>query len=89
MGRNTAFDAAVTPFYRSFPHSAEAVEGITAKYYKPPAEVVKRWIELCRPQGWLHRGSARVICLDPLDILPEANALTLDMLRIYVSTIGT
>ena len=54
MGRNTAYDAAVTPFYRSFPHSAEAVEGITAKYYKPPAEVVKRWIELCRPQGWLH-----------------------------------
>ena len=30
-----------------------------------------------------------MICLDPLDILPETNALTLDMLRIYVSTIGT
>ena len=89
MGRNTATDATVTPNYKSYPHSAEAVKWITAKYYKPPAEVVKRWIELCRPQGWLHRGCARVIYLDPLDILPEANALSLDILRIYVRTIGT
>ena len=88
MGRNKAYDAKVTPNYKACPNSANAVEWITAKYYKPPAEVVKRWIELCRPQGWLHRGCARVICLDPLDILPEAS-LTLDMLRIYVSTIGT
>ena len=49
MGRNTAYDATVTPNYKSNPHSAEAVEWITAQYYKSPTEAVKRWIELCRP----------------------------------------
>ena len=71
----------VTPNYKAYLDSAEAVEWITAKHYKPPAEVVKRWIEIC------HRGYAKVICLDPLDILQEAQSL--DMLRIYASTIGT
>ena len=49
VGRNTTYDAKVTPNYRAYAHSAENVGWITAKYINPPAEVVKRWIELCRP----------------------------------------
>ena len=49
MGRNTTYDARVMPNYKAYPHSAEALEWITARYYKPPVGVVRRWIELCRP----------------------------------------
>ena len=85
--RNTTYDARVEPLYWLYPHNAVACHLITRGYWNPYAEAVKRWVELCRPEGWAHRGFTRLICLDPIDI--QQDDLTLDMLRIYTHTIGT
>ena len=53
----------------------------------PPTEVVRRWVELCRPEGWAHRGYSRLICLDPLNI--QERDMTMDIVRIYVDLLGS
>jgi hypothetical protein len=45
-----------------------------------------RWVELCRPEGWSHREFSKLICLDAIDI--QQHELKLDMLSVYVSTVG-
>jgi hypothetical protein len=50
------------------------------------AEVVKRWVELCRYTGWTYIRPNKVVCFEQLDVL-QLN-LTLDMLRIYVKLVG-
>ena len=48
-------------------------------------DVVRRWIELCRPVAWARIRSLRLICLDPLNF--TQGHMTLDMVRVYVDTI--
>jgi hypothetical protein len=47
--------------------------------------VVKRWVKLCRPEGWAHRGLLRLIFLDPLKI--QQLEMTLDAMSFFVSTV--
>ena len=84
--RNTTYDYRVELQYWLYPYNAAACELITRRNWNPPAEVVQRWVELCRPEGWSHRGISRLICLDPLDI--QQGDLIMDMLGIYANTIG-
>jgi hypothetical protein len=58
----------VVPAYRRYPYNAEACANIVRRAWNPPTEVMRRWIELCRPAGWSRSGLSRLICLDPLNI---------------------
>ena len=72
----------VIPSYRSFPVNAGACANITRRDWNLLVEVVRRWVDLCRPSGGIYRRLTSLVCLDPLDILQLD--LTLDMLRIYL-----
>ena len=63
--RNTEYDNLVMPCYRGFPFNTEACANITRRDWNPPLEVVRRWAELCFPEGWSHRGLTRLLCLAP------------------------
>ena len=76
----------VTPCYGNFPVNAEACENIIKRYWNPTAEVVRRWVELCSLAGWAQIGLSRLVCLKLLNI--QQLDKKLDMLRVYVSTIG-
>ena len=84
-GRNRTFDAMVEPNYRQYPLNADACANATSRQWNPTVDVVRSWIELCRPEAWAHRRFVRMICLDPLNILQ--GDMTLDMVRVYVDTI--
>ena len=84
--RNHTYDGMVLPAYSRYPYNAEACANIVRRAWNPPTEVMRRWIELCRPAGWSHSGLSRLICLDPLNI--QERELTLDMIIVYVSSMG-
>lgn len=81
--RNTDFDAMVRPCYRRFSMNAEACINITRSGWNPTIEVVRRWVELCIPEGWSYRGISRLICLDAINI--QHQELALGMLRVNES----
>ena len=66
--RNHSYDCMVLPSYSRYPYNAEACANIVRRAWNPPTEVMRRWIELCRPAGWSRSGLSRLICLDPLNI---------------------
>jgi hypothetical protein len=66
--RDNDYDGMVVPRYRQFPFNAEACERITDAAWNPPTQVICRWLEMCRPEGWTHLNLTRVICLRPLDL---------------------
>ena len=84
--RNNTFDAMVEPCFRRYPINAEGCANITRSDWSPTTEVVKRWLELCKPERWAHIGVLRLICLEPLNI--QQLEMTLDMMMFYVSTVG-
>ena len=84
-GRNRTYDAMVEPGYTQYLLNNEACANATSRYWNPSVDVVRRWIELCRPEAWSRRRFVRLICLDPLNILQ--GDLTLDMVRVYVDKI--
>ena len=84
--RNTEYDGQVAPCYSRFPFNAEACANITRRDWNPPIEVVRRWAELCFPEGWSHRGLTRLICLAPLNFQQYGGPL--DALRVYTASVS-
>jgi hypothetical protein len=80
--RNHTYDGMVLPVYRRYPLNAEACANIVRRAWNPPTDVIRRWVEMCRPAGWSHNGVYRMICLNPLNI--QERELTMDMVRVYV-----
>jgi hypothetical protein len=75
----------VEPGYRHYPLNAEACANAASRHWNPSVDVVKRWLELCRPVAWARIRSLRLICLDPLNF--TQGDMTLEMVRVYVDTI--
>ena len=69
-----------------YPFNTEACANITRRNWNPPANVMKRWIELCMTATWTHTGLSRVTCLEPLDI--HQDQLTLMNMKAYVELVG-
>ena len=84
--RNTEYDNLVMPCYRRFPSNAEACANITRRDWNPPLEVVRRWAELCFPEGWSHRGLTRLLCLAPLSFQQYGGPL--EALRLYTASVS-
>ena len=84
--RNTEYDNLVMPCYRRFPSNTEACANITRRDWNPPLEVVRRWAELCFPEGWSHRGLTRLLCLAPLNFQQYGSPL--EALRVYTASIS-
>ena len=59
----------VEPGYRQYPLNTDACANATSRHWNPSVDVVRRWIELCRPEVWACRRFVRLICLDSLNIL--------------------
>ena len=77
----------VEPDYRQYPLNTEACANATSSNWDHPADIVRRWIEICRPEGWARRRFARLICLEPLSLSGERD-MTLDFVRVHVSRLG-
>ena len=80
------YDAWVSAISRRYHLNVEASTNIIKKNWNPSTQVVQRRVELNISEGWMQRGFTTVICLEPLEIA-QAD-ITLDNLRIYVSTIA-
>ncbi len=85
--RDRDYDGMVVPSYRNFPHNAAACENITKPKWNPPTQLISRWLEMCRPEGWAHKGLTRVISLRPLDMDLDLRVSALKMLQDYTGTI--
>ena len=83
--RDNDYDGMVVPRYRQFPFNAEACERITDAAWNPPTQVICRWLEMCRPEGWTHLNLTRVICLRPLDL--NVGDSPLKMLKEFTLTV--
>ena len=51
-----------------------------------PLEVVRRWAELCFPEGWSHRELTRLLCLAPFNFQQYGSPL--EALRVHTASIS-
>ena len=65
--RDTTYDGIVHPRYGQYPHNSMGCYRITDPACNPPADLVRRWVEICGSSTWEHMGN-KVISLMPLDL---------------------
>ena len=73
--RISGYDGMIQPDYRRYPNNAQVCLGLKSPRWNPPVWAVERWIEMCMEKRNTSASPGRVICLSPLDMRNEAQAV--------------
>ena len=79
--RISGYDGKIQPDYRRYPNNAQVCHGLKSPRWNPPVWAVERWIEMCMEKRNTSAIPGRVICISPLDMRNEAQAV--DNLALY------
>jgi hypothetical protein len=84
--RDTTYDGIVQPRYGQYPYNATGCYRITDPACNPPADLVRRWVNICGSSTWERMGS-KVISLLPLNF--DKPGQPMSHLEEYLSTVRT